>query len=80
MLGDTAIHKSVRMRSSSLLNPTLTLHSMGRNGFETEEIKHHVAITVDAPRYEGSLYDAVLQTYQNLAPIVIRNIGRLTIQ
>lgn len=76
---DTVIHKSVVMRSRSLFNPTLTLHAIGRNGFEAEGIKYYVAITIDAPKYTGSLYDAVLQTYQNLSPIEIRNINRLTI-
>lgn len=77
---DTVIHKTVTMRSSSLFDPCLTLHAIGRNGFETEPIKYNVAITVNAPRYQGSLYDAILQTYQNLAPIDIRNINRLMIE
>lgn len=77
---DTVIHKCVSMRSSSLFDPSITLHAIGRNGYETKEIKYHVAITIDAPKYAGSLYDAVLQTYQNLAPIEIRNINRLLIQ
>ncbi len=74
---DTIIHKSVRMRSQSLFNPTLTLHAMGRNGFESRGMKYYVAVSVDAPKYKGSLYNAVLQTYQNLAPIEIRNVSRL---
>lgn len=76
---DTVTHKIVRMRSSSLFNPTLTLHALGRNGFESDGIRYHVAVTIDAPQYTGSLYDAVLQTYQNLAPIEIRNINRLMV-
>lgn len=74
---DTVIHKSVRMRSQSLFNPTLTLHAMGRNGFENRGMKYYIAVSVDAPKYNGSLYDAVLQTYQNLTPIEIRNVSRL---
>lgn len=76
---DTVIHKSVTTRSSSLFSPTLTLHALGRNGFDTEKIRYNVAITIKAPKYEGSLYDAILQTYQNLTPIEIRNISRLTV-
>lgn len=76
---DTVIHKSVIMRSRSLFNPTLTLHAMGRNEFEAESIKYYVAITIDAPKYTGSLYDTVLQTYRSLTPIDIRNINRITI-
>jgi hypothetical protein len=76
---DTIIHKEVSMRSGSLFNPTLTLHALGRNGFESEGIKYNVAVTIDAPKYTGSLYDAVLQTYQYLTPIEIRNINRLMV-
>lgn len=76
---DTIIHKEVTMRSSSLFDPTLTLHALGRNGFEAEEIRYYVAVTVDAPRYEGNLYDSILQTYQNLTPIEVRSISRLII-
>ena len=76
---DTVIHKSIVMRSKSLFNPTLTLHAIGRNEFEAKEIKYYVVITVDAPKYQGSLYDAVLQTYQNLTPIEIRNVNRITV-
>lgn len=77
---DTVIRKSISMRSKSLFDPTLTLHAIGRNGFDTREIKYHVAITIDAPKYVGSLYDTVLQTYQNLTPIEIRNINRLMVR
>ena len=76
---DTIIHKEVSMRSGSLFNPTLTLHALGRNGFESEGIKYNVAVTIDAPKYTGSLYDAVLQTYQYLTPIEIRNINCLMV-
>ena len=76
---DTIIHKGVTMRSSSLFNPTLTLHAIGRNGFETEKIRYNVVVSIRAPKYEGSLYDSILQTYQNLTPIEMRNINRLTV-
>ncbi len=76
---DTVIHKEIKMRSSSLFDPALTLHALGRNGFETEEIRYYVAITIDAPKYEGALYDSILQTYQNLTPIEVRNINRLIV-
>ena len=74
---DTVIRKGASMLSSSLFDPSLTLHAMGRNGFEDKPIRYNVAVTIDAPKYQGSLYDAILQTYQNLTPIEIRNISRL---
>lgn len=76
---DTVIRKSVRMRSSSLFDPTLTLHAMGRNGYEAKAMAYNVVITIKAPKYKGSLYDAVLQTYRNLNPIEIRTESRIVI-
>lgn len=76
---DTVIKKKLRMRGSSLLNPALTLHAIDRNGFAAEKIQYYAAITIDAPKYAGSLYDAVLQTYQNLTPIEIRNVNRIMV-
>jgi len=76
---DTVIRKNIRMRGSSLINPALTLQAIDRNGFNASHIKYHVAVSIDAPKYVGSLYDAVLQTYQNLAPIELRNINRIMV-
>lgn len=76
---DTVIRKQQRMRGSSLLSPALTLHAVARNGFDAHEIKYYVAISVEAPKYLGSLYDAILQTYQNLVPIEIRSINRILV-
>lgn len=76
---DTVIRKSVRMRSSSLFSPTLTLHAMGRNGYESKPIAYNVVITINAPRYKGNLYDAILQTYRNLSPIEIRAESRIIV-
>jgi len=68
------------MRGSSLLNPHLTLRAIGRNEYEVRELKYFVAITLDAPRYVGSLYDAILQNYQNLIPIEIRSANRVMVE
>lgn len=40
------------------------LHAIDRNG-HAQHIQYHVAISIEAPKYAGSLYDAILQTYQN---------------
>lgn len=76
---DTVIRKSQRMRGSSLLNPFLTLHAMSRNDFNDSFIKYFVAISIKAPKYKGSLYDAILQANKNLTPITIRNINHIMI-
>lgn len=77
---DTVIRKGTTKRGSSLLNPHLTLHAMGRNECESKEMKYFAAITIDAQKYNGSLYDAILQNYRNLAPVEIRNIERVMVE
>lgn len=77
---DTIIRKELSMRGSSLLNPFLSLHAMGRDEFEHEKIKYYVVITVEAPNFKGSLYDKILQTYPNLLPIYIQNVNRVMTQ
>lgn len=77
---DTVIKKQKSMRGSSLLNPFLTLHAIGRNGYIDKPLKYFVAVTIDAPKYGGSLYDEILQTYRNLAPIEIRNINKVMVK
>lgn len=76
---DTVIKKMKSMYATSLLNPFLTLHAIGRNGFEHESIKYFVAVTVEAKGYKGNLYDNILQTYSNLLPIEIHNINRVMV-
>lgn len=76
---DTVIRKTVRMRSNSLFDPTLILHAMGRNGFESKPLSYNVIVTINAPKYKGNLYDAVLQTYRNLSPIEIRAESRIVV-
>lgn len=74
---DTVIRKSNRMMATSLLNPFLTLHAIGRDEYEHEKIRYYVVVTVEAAKYEGSLYDNILQKYTNLAPIQMQNINRI---
>ena len=77
---DTIIRKDVRMRCSSLLNPFISLHAIGRDEYEHEKIKYFVVITIDIPNFKGSLYDQILQTYDNLLPIQIQNVNRIMSQ
>lgn len=77
---DTIIRKDVRMRCSSLLNPFISLHAIGRDEYEHEKIKYFVVITIDIPNFKGSLYDQILQTYDNLLPIQIQNVNRIMTQ
>lgn len=77
---DTIIRKDVSMRCSSLINPFLSLHAIGRDEYEHEKIKYFVVITVDVPNFKGSLYDNILHTYPNLTPISIQNVNRVMTQ
>ena len=77
---DTIIRKNISMRCSSLINPFLSLHAIGRDEYEHERIKYFAVITVDVPNYEGSLYDNILHTYPNLNPISIQNVNRVMTQ
>lgn len=77
---DTMIRKNVSMRCSSLINPFLSLHAIGRDEYEHEKIKYFVVITVDVPNFKGSLYDNILHTYPNLIPVSIQNINRVMTQ
>lgn len=77
---DTIIRKDVSMRCSSLVNPFLSLHAIGRDEYEHEKIKYFVVITVDVPNFKGSLYDNILHTYPNLTPISIQNVNRVMTQ
>lgn len=79
MKWDTVIKKSVTMRGSSLLNPTLTLQAIGRYGHENQKTRYFVALTVDAKNYQGSLYDSILQNYSHLSPIHIRSMNRILV-
>lgn len=77
---DTITRKNIRMRCSSLLNPFISLHAIGRDEYEHEKIKYFVVITLDVPKFDGSLYDQILQTYNNLVPIQIQNTNRIMTQ
>jgi len=77
---DTIIRKEASMYCSSLLNPFISLHAIGRDSYEHEKIKYFVIITVNVPRFKGSLYDHIVQTYNNLTPIQIQNVNRVMTQ
>lgn len=77
---DTIIRKGLSMRCSSLVNPFLSLHAIGRDEYEHEKIKYFVVITIDVPNFKGSLYDNILHTYPNLTPISIQNVNRVMTQ
>lgn len=74
---DTVIRRNVNTLCSSLQNPFISLHAIGRDEYENEKIKYFAVITIEIPKYKGSLYDRILQTYNNLLPVQIRSVNRV---
>lgn len=77
---DTIIRKNISMRNSSLLNPFISLHAIGRDDGIHEKVCYNVVITIDVPKYGGSLYDNILQKYRNLTPIKVQNVNRIQVK
>ncbi|OMF31944.1 S8 family peptidase [Paenibacillus peoriae] len=75
---DTVVQRWDRMRSTSLENPFLVLHGMGRNS-GNDRMDYAVIATISAPRYEGSLYEDILSEYKQLQPIQMRTVNEILI-
>lgn len=69
---DTVVKKWKRMRVSSLDHPSLVLHGMGRNG-SSERMDYAAVITISVPKYQGNLYEDILNEYNVLEPVFIRS-------
>lgn len=76
---DTVVKKWKRMRVSSLENPFLVLHGMGRNG-STDRIDYAVVVTISVPKYQGNLHEDILNEFKVLEPIDIRTRNEIMIQ
>jgi hypothetical protein len=75
---DTVVKRWDSMRVSSLRNPFLVLHGMGRNG-NTDRLDYAVIVTISAPRYQGNLYEDILAENRLLEPIAIRPINEILV-
>lgn len=75
---DTVVKKWKRMRVSSLENPFLVLHGMGRNG-SSDRIDYAVVVTISVPKYKGNLYEDILNEFRVLEPVEIRNRNQVMI-
>ena len=74
---DTAIKKTVTMRGSSLYEPFITVHALGRNGHKGDDVRYFMVVTIEAPNYYGSMYDEILRAYPRLEQIKTRNVNRV---
>ncbi|WP_226639753.1 S8 family peptidase [Priestia flexa] len=68
---DTVVKKWKNMRSSSIDQPFLILHGMGRNGSH-ERMEYACVVTIHAPKYSGNLHEDILNEYKVLQPISVR--------
>lgn len=76
---DTVVKKWKNMNVSSLENPFLVLHGMGRNG-SNDRIDYAVVMTISVPKYKGNLYEEILNEYKVLQPVGIRSKNEIMIQ
>ncbi|BDG48818.1 S8 family peptidase [Parageobacillus sp. KH3-4] len=75
---DTVVKRWTRKRANSLYRPFLVLHGLGRNG-SADRIDYAVVVTISVPKYQGNLYEAILNEYKVLEPIHIRNRNEIMI-
>lgn len=75
---DTVVKKWDSLNASSLKNPFLVLHGLGRNG-SNDRIDYAVVLTISVPGYKGKLYEDILTEYPVLEPIRIRSINEIMI-
>ncbi|MGO0062633.1 S8 family peptidase [Brevibacillus fluminis] len=75
---DTVVQRWDRMRATTLRNPFLVLHGMGRNG-GNDRMDYAVIVTISAPRYQGSLYEDILNEYRQLQPIQMRAVNEILV-
>ncbi|WP_083932172.1 S8 family peptidase [Cohnella laeviribosi] len=75
---DTVVHRWDRMRSTSLRNPFIVLHGLGRNS-GSDRMDYAVIVTISAPRYQGSLYEDILSEYRALEPIQMRTVNEILV-
>ena len=76
---DTVIKKQKSKLCQNICDPFLTLHAIGRNYSKLEVIKYFAIINIEIEKYDGSLYNNILQKYNNLRAIEIRNIERIMV-
>ncbi|WP_282140331.1 S8 family peptidase [Cytobacillus oceanisediminis] len=69
---DTIVKKWKNMRINSLERPSLVLHGMGRNG-SSERMDYAAIISISVPKYKGNLHEDILNEYNVLEPVFIRN-------
>ncbi len=70
---DTVLRKRRRFRWSSLDQPFLILHAIGRNSPTQDRLYYGVVVTVSAPSYPNNLYADILRVFNRLEPVRVRS-------
>lgn len=73
------VRRRLTKYAEKTLDPFLTLHAIGRNN-ATERFEYVAIITVEAPKFEGDLYDRVRTRYPALVPIRLRSEAEIRVR
>jgi len=73
------VRRDVSKNASSIFQPFLTLHAIGRNRVPAR-FDYAVVITVSVPKYHGDLYTDIRTKYPALAPIRVRTEAEIRVQ
>lgn len=69
---DTISRKSKGKNIENVVDPFLIISALSREDGDVKKIKFSVAITVEIKKYNGNMYKDVLNKYEVLAPIKIK--------
>lgn len=76
---DTVVKRFRKFKAVELYEPFLTLHAIGRNGYEHEGIHYYTVITISAPEYDGNMYDSTIKKFDRLEPMRLRSKNEIMI-
>lgn len=68
---DTISKKSKGKKAENINNPFLIISALSRDEADVQKIKFCVAITIENKKYEGNMYEDILNKYEVLTPLEI---------
>jgi hypothetical protein len=76
---DTIVRRTASMRGSSLHQPFLVLHAIGRHA-QVNRFDYAAVVTISAPKFEGDLFSEVVTRYPVLQPIRLRTEAEIRVR
>jgi hypothetical protein len=76
---DTIVRRTVSMRGSSLSQPFLVLHAIGRHT-HVARFDYAAVVTISAPKFSGDLFNHVITRYPVLQPIRLRTEAEIRVR